>query len=169
MLILFGVYNFARKNVAFRNDYCLSCKAPRKAVQTRSFDAFHIYYLPLSPLGFWKHWYCSACDNDPHARTTTNRAMKWIGFAILLLLTAVFWVVMPAENDDRVMVWVFRIGAPVGAVLTLVYLERTPKEPPLQELLAGVPPADETACPFCNTPLLLVANPYCPKCGVQRL
>jgi hypothetical protein len=95
--------------------------------------------------------------------------MKWIGFAILLLLTAVFWVVMPAERDDRVMVWVFRIGFPLGAVLTLVHLERTPKEPHLKDLLAGVPPADETVCPFCSTPILIVANPYRPKCGVKRL
>ena len=97
-----------------------------------------------------------------------RRGFKWAGVFILLLFAALFWA-EPVTPDFVAGTWTFRIGAPAGAVLTLVYLLRTAKEPSLKARLAMIPPAADTVCPFCGTPLLVLASRCsCPGCGVVR-
>src|SRR5262249_35658489 len=91
MLVVYGIYKVARRIVAFRNDYCLSCAAPRLAYRHRTFDILHVFWLPVLPLGMWKRWHCSACGNDPHRQFRTSRGMKWLGIALLAFFALVFW------------------------------------------------------------------------------
>src|ERR1035438_6787107 len=77
MLIVRGAFHFRPKRVAFRDDYCLSCRAPRRAVAVRTFDVGHIFWIPILPVGFWRHWVCSVCGGDPHARSKARRYFKW--------------------------------------------------------------------------------------------
>jgi hypothetical protein len=166
--IVYGVYHWKAKRVAFRNDFCLSCGEARRAVQVRTFDVGHIYWIPILPGGFWKHWKCTVCGHDPHVNVKTRDGFKWAGLFVLMVLAAGFWV-MPMTPDVVIMTWVFRIGAPVGAVLTLVHLLRTPKEPSLKAKLATITPATDTVCPFCGAQLTKVGmRCYCPVCGVER-
>jgi len=166
--IVWGVYHFRPKRLAFRNDYCLSCAAGRRAAQIRTFDAVHIFWIPLLPLGFWKRWVCTACGREPHVNPKTRRGFKWAGVFILLLFSAVSWA-MPVTPDFVVGSWIFRIAAPVGAILTLVHLLRTKKEPSLMARLATIEPADDTVCPFCGAQLLMLGSQCsCPVCGVVR-
>lgn len=168
MLIVFGVYRWLPKRIAFRSDYCLSCSAPRRALQVRTFNVGHIYYIPLLPLGFWKRWLCTICGHDPHVTTKTRRGFKWVGLFILLLFSVLSWV-MPATPDFLAGTWVFRIAAPVGAILTLIHLLRTKKEPSLESSLATIQPASDTICPFCGAQLLMLSSQVsCPACGVVR-
>jgi hypothetical protein len=87
---------------------------------------------------------------------------------ILVFLAVVFWIV-PIEPDTMAVFWVFRIAAPVGAVLVLRHLLRTPKEPTLKARLATIPPAPDTVCPFCGGQLLVLGSQCsCPVCGAVR-
>jgi hypothetical protein len=166
--IVCGIYHWGPKRIAFRNDFCLSCGIPRRAVQLRTFDAVHIYWIPILPLGFWKHWKCTVCGRDPHVSKKTRRGFKWVGLAILILFSAVSWA-MPVTPDFVAGTWIFRIAAPVAAVLTLVHLLRTRKEPSLKEKLAGIVPATDTVCPFCGMQLLMLGSQSsCPACGILR-
>lgn len=168
MLIVYGVYRWQPKRVAFRNDYCLSCGQPRRAVQVRTFNAGHIFWIPILPVGFWKRWVCTACGRDPHVSTKTRRGFKWAGVFVLLIFSAVFWAV-PVEPDSVALLWALRVAAPIGAVLTLMHLFRTEKEPSLQSKLATVQPAADTLCPFCGAPLLMISSQCsCPACGAVR-
>lgn len=92
--------------------------------------------------------------------------MKWVGLAILLFVGTFSWF-GPAEG--RILIWVLRPGGLLGAALTFFDLQNSPADPRLAELLAKVPPTEDTVCPFCGNALLLVASPYCPKGGVRRL
>src|SRR5258708_39448951 len=56
-----GVHSYNSRIVAYRNDFCLSCEAPRRAHQVRSFKAYRVFYIPVLPLGFWREWQCSEC------------------------------------------------------------------------------------------------------------
>jgi len=38
LFIVYGVYHWKTKRVAFRDDYCLVCGEARRAVQVRTFD-----------------------------------------------------------------------------------------------------------------------------------
>lgn len=168
MLIVHGVYHFRPRRTAFRNDYCLSCAQPRRSAQIRTFDAYHLFYIPLVPLGFHKRWICTVCNRLPHVHPGTRRGFKWAGSVVLLIFAAAFWG-MPLEPDMLIFGWVVRIAAPIGAVLTLWHLLRTPKDPSLQEKLAAVPPASDTVCPFCGAALLVLSSQCsCPACGVVR-
>jgi hypothetical protein len=168
MLIIYGVYRWKPKRVAFRNDYCLRCDAPRRSMQIRTFRVGHIFWIPLTPAGFWKDWFCTVCGRDPHTTGKTRRGFKWVGLFILLLFSGVFWA-MPYDPEIGPMMWVIRVAAPAAAILTLVHLLRTKKEPSLVSRLAMIAPASDTVCPFCATPLLILASQTsCPACGVVR-
>jgi len=71
LFIVYGVYRWKAKRVAFRNDYCLVCGEARRAVQVRTFDVGHIFWIPILPAGFWKRWVCTVCGQDPHVTTKT--------------------------------------------------------------------------------------------------
>jgi len=167
MLIISGLYRFRARRLAFRNDYCFFCAGPCRAVQIRTFDVWHIFWIPLLPLGFWKRWFCTFCGHQPHSPTKTRRPFKWAGFAVLVVLSILFWGA-PTSPDFYIGSWISRIGAPIGAVLLLVHLIYTPKELTLKQSLQSIRPADDTVCPFCGTQLILGPRCSCPLCGVVR-
>ena len=168
LIHIHGMYHFLPKRVAFRNDYCLSCNLPRRSVLIRTFDMWHVFWVPVLPLGFWRRWICTSCNRQPHVNRKTRRSFKWAGFVVLLFLSAAFWVA-PVAPDFVAGAWAFRIGAAVGALLVLVHLLRTPKDPSVKERLASIGPTTDTICPFCGTQLLVLASACtCPSCGVVR-
>ena len=168
LLIIHGIYQFCPKRLAFRNDYCFSCGQPRRSAQIRTFDAWHIFWIPILPLGFRKRWRCTVCKSQPHVHPGTRRGFKWAGLVVLLVFAFAFWAVS-LTPDIRILGWVIRFAAPLGAVLTLIHLLHTPKDLSLKERLATVPPASDTVCPFCGSTLLLVSS-RCSfsNCGVVR-
>ena len=168
MFVIHGVYHFWPKRVGFRNDYCLGCAKPRRSIATRTFDVGHIFWIPLIPVGYWKHWKCTECGRDPHVHVRTRRSFKWLGLAVLLLLSGIFW--FGAEDPVQAPTWFLRIAPLVGAVFLLVQLLRTPAEPSLKQRLAEIASAADTLCPFCQTPLTVGSGARwtCAGCGVER-
>jgi hypothetical protein len=168
MLIIHGSYHFRPKRVGFRNDYCLGCNKPRRSVAVRTLDVGHVFWIPILPVGLWKHWKCSECGRDPHAYGKTRRSFKWAGCACLIAISAIFWMA-PVESDFAFS-WGFRVIPLVLAALLLWHLLRTPAEPTLKERLAMIPPASDAVCPFCATPLLAESSGRwsCPGCGAVR-
>jgi len=168
MFIRAGVYRFRPKRIAFRNDYCLSCRQAHRSVQIRSFDVVNIFWIPLLPLGFWKRWICTVCGRRPDVNVKTRRSFKWAGLFILLLFAVVSWAA-PIPPDFTAGSWAMRIVSPLGAILLLVHLLRSSKDPSRKERLAAIPPATDTVCPFCGSNLLSLASQCsCPVCGVVR-
>ena len=169
MLLVHGAYHFWPKRVAFRDDYCLTCRARRRSIAIRTFDVGHIFWIPILPVGFWKHWKCTFCGRDPHVSPWTRRSFKWIGLAILIMVSIAFWVV-PVDADSLALDWIFRLAGPAGALMLLLHLLRSPKVPSWRERLAAIPPAADIVCPFCATPLVASASGRwtCPACATAR-
>ena len=168
MYIVHGAYHFWPKRVAFRNDYCLGCDKPRLSFAVRTFDVGHVFWIPILPVGFWKHWKCSECGRDPHVHVKTRRSFKWIGFGCLVLLSGMFWLTPTGSNDG--LTWFFRIAAPAGGTFLLRHLLRTPAEPSLKDHLSKIQPAADVVCPFCGTPLGVSSEGRwtCPACRCVR-
>lgn len=166
MLLIHGSYHFWPKRVGFRNDYCLSCRAERRSVAMRTFDVGHVYWIPILPVGFWKHWQCGTCGKEPHTSPSTRTSFKWAGLVLLILFSGMSWFASarPADGFD----WAFRIGGPIAAGLLLWHLLRSPKGVSLRKALKSVVPANDMTCPFCQTPLLAGPRWTCPGCGVAR-
>ena len=170
MLLIRGSYHFWPKRVAFRNDYCLRCQSPRRSIAIRTFDVGHIFWIPILPVGFWKRWQCEVCGQAPHAYPKVRRIFKWMGFVFSIALSLLVWTA-PGSGDFGMLAWIFRVAAPAGGILLLFDLLRSPKEPSLRQKLTMIPPASDTICPFCATPLLAIAGARwsCPQCGAVRV
>ena len=168
MLLVYGIYNFRPKRVAFRNDFCLFCGRPRRSEQIRSFDVCHVFWIPFLPLGFRRRWRCTACHGSPHVPRGVRPGFKWTGVVVFVILAAIFWGIR-ITPDIRIYAWLMRVAMPIGAMLVLFDLLRPPKGLSLKQKLATVPPASDTVCPFCGSALLLLSSQCsCPVCGVVR-
>jgi hypothetical protein len=167
MRIVRGAYYFRRKPVAFRNDYCLSCNAPRRSIAIRSFDIGHFYWIPILPVGFWRHWVCSVCGRKPHSRR--RRLLKWTTLYSLITISVAFWTV-PVDSGSSAISWVIRIVAPVGSILLFIRLVRSRAPFSLRKKLRSIAPAADTICPFCSIPLVVGTGERwsCPSCNVVR-
>ena len=171
VLVIHGTYHWRRRLLAFRNDYCLSCRTPRLAFLYRTFDVFHVFFVPLIPLGFWQRWHCAECGRNPHRRVTTARPLKWVGIGLLVLGAIVFWTTTPGRgrDDDAVMVWTFRIGLPVAAAFAVRHTLKAKPPERLAEQLRGITPNRDSTCPRCGTTLTVAAPWYrCGGCGLER-
>jgi hypothetical protein len=167
MFIIHGAYHFRPKPVAFRDDYCLSCQAPRRAIAIQTFDVGHIFWIPVLPVGRWKHWKCIACRKDPHVNPKTRRSLLWAGLLCLIAVSVILWG--SPDFEPGATVWILRISGPAAAIWLLSHLLRTPKGPTLRERLAAIPPAADAICPFCATPLICGSARWsCPACKAVR-
>jgi hypothetical protein len=170
MLVVHGTYLWARKVVAYRNDYCLACDSQRLAFQHRTFDVLHVFFIPVLPLGLWKRWHCSVCGRDPHASTRTRKSLKWAGVATLLLMSLSGWAVSPTEKpEDATFIWGMRIIGPIAFVWALRATLKDPPEVKLAERLRTVAPILDANCPVCQV-MLSPTEPawQCPQCGMRR-
>lgn len=170
MLIIHGAYHFWPRRVAFRNDYCLYCRERRGSIAFRTFDVGHVFWIPILPVGLWKHWRCTTCGRDPHVNPGTRRSFKWAGLVVLLCVAVIFWAAPITQEDAELVAftWAVRIAAPAGAMLLIRHVLGTSKEPSLRQLLKTVPCAADTVCPFCKTPLVSGPHWSCPACGAVR-
>jgi len=169
MVFLYGIHRFARRIVAFRNDYCMACRAPRVAFLHRSFNALHVFFIPLIPLGFWRSWRCGTCGLiDPHVGET-RPGFKWAGIGLLLLFTSVAWITPPEAVDDPNIFLGFRIVVTLVFVFAVVKTLRSKPRQDLAERLRTVMPSTEPNCPICRISLT-PGQPfwYCGVCGMER-
>ena len=113
MHILHGTYHLFPRRLAFRNDFCLGCAAARRSVQISTLHVFHVYGIPLLPLGRRKRWSCTECGRRPDERLKTRRSYKIAGLVILLFLSILFWMI-PVNSEDATSSWIYRIGAPIA-------------------------------------------------------
>jgi hypothetical protein len=168
VLVIHGVYHWRPRRIAFRNDYCRHCAAPRLAVQVRTFDVLHLFWLPLLPLGLWRRWRCSICGLDPHARTRTRRGFKVAGAVILALISVAAWVAPSETEPDQAVLWGMRLVTPLLLGLAIRSILGHRPEPALEGLLAGVVPFEGHACPLCGGELLSLPRLHCVRCGAER-
>jgi hypothetical protein len=161
-----GTYRFQPKVVAFRNDFCLTCNTARRAVEIRTFNVLSFRGIPLIPVGYWKRWLCTECTVPPGYNRRSRRKFAVTLAALAAAFAVIFWS-LPIE-PDQVETWLFirRISPVVmiGAIIWAVLAEGTPST---AERLTNILPAQETMCPFCQSPLLTY-NWHCSSCGIQR-
>jgi hypothetical protein len=167
MRIVCGAYHLRPKPVAFRDDYCFSCRAPRRSIAVRSFDVGHIFWVPFLPVGVWRHWICSVCGRKPHSRS--RRLFRWTGLYSLIGVAVLFWAV-PVGEEFAVGSWICRMAAPAGAIFLFMRLMRGAKPFSLRNKLASIPPTADIVCPFCSVPLVAGTGDRwsCPACNAVR-
>ncbi len=166
MLILYGKYRFRRRIIGCRKDYCNSCNKEVLSEEWRAFYFFHIFFVPLIPLGYHKYWACSICEKDPRVRYETGRGMKIAGVIVfgLMFIGSLF---MPYTGEEGNGGWTFRILSLVIAVWIANSLYKDKNGDPLNtERRKQVIPITED-CPYCSIKLFCDPDVFCPKCKVK--
>lgn len=175
MLIIHGTYRLWPRRVAFRNDYCMTCEQASLAEQIRTFNFFHLYFIPVIPVGVWNRWRCCRCGLCPRQIRLTKRLLEFLLLGVFIFCAVFFWtlyaLIGPILAEDPALYWLFGIISPPGAVAVAAHVVICkPAGPSYKELLQSLPLADHANCPFCGTPM---ADEYfecrCPNCGVRRL
>ena len=173
MLVIHGIYRWRPKPIAFRNDYCIRCAAERVAIQIRTIDVWHMFFVPLLPLGAYKRWQCVKCGYPPSLPRATGvrRPIKIFVLLATLAIAATVWLT-PSETTSRgdlLGQWIARFIFLIPPVLVVRWLKRESVDIERRERLKSIPPSDATICPLCQVPLLLMEPARCHKCGVVRL
>jgi len=167
-LPLEGVGSYKPRIVKYRNDFCVSCDAPRRAHQVRSFKAYQLYYVPILPLGFWREWRCSECGRDPHVYSSAMRRSRWV-IVLLVGFFAITGVVASFEKQDSVAIaWLMRLGLPAAFFTLLWFTLRKKPDRALREKLKEVSPDRDDICALCRGTLVLDHVWRCSRCGAER-
>ena len=171
MLLIHGTYHWRARRIAFRNDFCRTCAQERLALLVRTFDVFHVFWVPVLPLGFWSRWFCTQCGSPPHVSTKTRRGFKVAGAVVCAFAALSTWAVPIAEvGEDAWIVWLMRIAMPLLTVVAVRWAFKHPVEPRFLEMLAAVKPFQGWSCPLCSGPLLPDghADGRCTQCGAEH-
>jgi len=168
MLIIHGVYHWSPKRIAFRRDYCRRCEAGTLAVLVRTIDVFHVFWLPLLPLGVWSRWLCVRCGENPHAAARTRLGFKVALVGLLLLFNLAAWLT-PTGTSSDLEVLLTRAVTLLLLILVIWWAARHRPEPAFAARLATVPPYDGWECPLCGGQLLQVPpRIQCPSCKAEH-
>jgi hypothetical protein len=167
-LPLEGLHSYKPRIVAYRNDFCVSCNALRRAHQVRSFKAYQLYYIPIVPLGFWREWQCSECGRDPHVYSRGLRRMRWVilGFAGMFAITGV--IASFEQQDSAWTMWLMRLGLPASFFTVLWFVLRNKPDRGLQEKLKQVSTDRDEVCALCGGALILDNGWRCAQCRAER-
>lgn len=163
-----GIGSYKPRIVKYRNDFCVSCNAPRRAHQIRSFKAYQLYYIPIVPLGFWREWRCSECGRDPHVYSRSMRRSRWA----IVLIAGFFALAGVIESFDKqdsaATAWLMRLGLPAAFFVLLWFALRKKPDRALREKLKAVGPDRDDACALCGGALVLDHGWRCSLCGAER-
>lgn len=170
MFITAGRYQYCRRTVAYRSDYCLACDDNTVSEQQRTFDVFHVYFFPVLPLGFRRHWYCVRCRQNPHARVKTSQGIKILGLCLFSLFAIISWIIPNDKPEDEEAMWGLRIGSTclVALFVGLIWFHKPGSEQTLTERHDAIPRFAPSQCLACGEPLA-DNSPTCAECQVEYL
>ena len=174
MFLITGTYNFLPRVVAFRSDYCRGCQSETISFARRSVDAFHLFWIPIFPLGIWTRWYCHQCGEKPHEGNAIRKSVRVFVAVFFLLLSALFWFLallpilglVPQSSDDKG----FLISALVLSVLLIlsfIWVGRS-RSDELKSHIREVQTFADHSCPLCSGSLDLSSTLTCRECGAEN-
>ncbi|MBL4770870.1 MAG: hypothetical protein JKY61_06945 [Planctomycetes bacterium] len=170
MIFFQGFYHFLPKTTAFRRDYCRSCQEVRTLTQIRTADFYHLYWIPVLPLGLWKRWKCAGCGNKPYRHTKTSRAAKAFLALVLAVITFEFWFEPDlADEFSSQELLICRIGISALLAFALVWLKRHSPELTREQGHALVPHLAIPNCLLCGGPMQRGTPDHCQICNRKHL
>ena len=169
MVILFGAYGTGRKMCAYRRAWCNHCAKEAIAEQYSAFYFFHVFFIPLIPLGTRWKWECRECRNDPLERT--HESVWLLKFARvffgLIFLWSLVGIAMESMKDKEARkLWFVPFIFLALSYFVHLRLRSGTAEPPKRQV---VEPLNNANCLYCNGPIQETPRPVCQKCGLFRM
>ena len=170
MLLHYGIYHFAARRTAFRNDFCVRCDAERLAIQTSTLDVLHVYWVPVVPFGRIGRWHCLQCEHPVDRVRTSRRSIK-VAFAIVLAIVAVLFWLEPVDANDTsrvTLMWTIRVVVTLALMATLRWIAVGSDDVVRRERLETTGPCRLVTCPLCEVNLIPGSPWRCPQCDMVR-
>ena len=171
-MIVDGRYKFSRRKVACRNVWCSICSAQRLAIGTRYLAVYHLFFVPLMPLGRAVEWRCSACFIEVD---TFRPVRTWIsGFGMLvglffILCGAIGFLPAPAGIRRGVDLEFSLEMLGVGVAMVVLFAWLRGRRRRYEGAVRQVAPLSGDLCPLCGGALAPAARSYCAACEVDIL
>jgi len=166
MHLIYGQYHFARRKVGAQNDFCNACERECLSELWRSFDCFHIYWIPLLPLGRHERWLCALCKRDPKGCYKTRKGFKIAGLIALAFILVVMFA-SPIDPKEKDTFWGIRIGAALGFLGLLYSVLKRPPAISDEERRRGVVPLSAETCVYCGGQLTSEPCLHCRACQIR--
>lgn len=165
MFFIFGTKSFFIKTKSYKSVWCIHCEKPVVATKIRRFAMWHLFYIPLLPLGFRTEWRCAACNKDPHASMSIYDG---IGMLLLaLMFGSVFFSEKHSANLNLSQGWLW--GLRIFFVLCALYsISVIVKRLQPAKSKHPVDPLNNTECLVCSNEIDATPNAICSGCGVMR-
>jgi len=157
MTILGFSTRYKEKIHAYKKMRCNQCKQDRIFYELRGLQWFHLFFIPLIPVGSGKIWECSHCRRHQKDYIISN---FWLYIMIILGVLSLFGASGHSNPSDNASI-AFFVLAGFFSVLVLVQRSRdTEKYLPLD---------NTKECLLCNSELKYIEkNRYkCKRCAVE--
>ncbi len=171
-MIVDGRYQFFRRRVACRNVWCSVCSAQRLAIGTRYLAVYHLFFVPLMPLGRRVEWRCHACFLQVDAFRPVRTWISVLGMLsglFFILFGAVGFLPAPAnirrENDLGFSFEMVGLGVVLVGFFAWLRRRRRRHEAAVRQVV----PLTGERCPLCAGALPPADRPYCSACEVDVL
>ncbi len=169
MFIVAGTYNWSARLVAFRRDMCAHCRRETLSLGTRTLDFFHVFWIPILPLGRWTRWRCADCGNDPTQTTAVRRPFRLLLWFLVALMALAFVSVAEVDSEYAIPVWMGRALAAVVVALVGWWAVRSTGSKDYEQRRANVQPYNESACPLCGSQLVRTSTETtCSGCAAEH-
>jgi hypothetical protein len=167
MLIVHGVYHFRPRRAAVRSDFCITCNQPRYAIQVKTIDVLHLFWIPVLPLGVYGRWRCLTCGKPPDLVATARRSIRILAAVAAAIVAIPFWLA-PADDENAVLVWSARVGLVAATAGAIWWASRPADDVERRKRMKELPPIHIPECPLCAV-VMQPGDPWrCPKCGIAH-
>ena len=170
MHVHYGIYHFAAKRTAFRNDFCVRCDAERLAIHTTTLDVLHVYWVPLVPIGRIGRWHCLNCGHPVDRVRTSRRSIKVLLAIVLAIVALMLWLEAAEAGDtSRVMsLWTIRLVVTLALLATIRWIAIGSDDVVRRAHLETIGPCRLVTCPACSVNLRPGSSWRCPQCDMVR-
>jgi hypothetical protein len=163
-MFVHGLYHLRERRAACRNDHCMTCGAARFFLGMRSIRFYHVFFIPLLPVGWRMRYLCTICGADRKARRPSHPLVLWFGvFAGGVI--AFVGLMMLLSGEEVFASWmIFGIGAVFFAVIG--FMVRRSEHREFMAAVKSVEPLPCDSCPLCHQVLAPSIKPQCHGCRI---
>ena len=165
MILFYGIKKLRKKKVGYGKDHCNACEQEALVEKWRWFNWFHIFWIPLIPLGYGHNWMCTLCDQDANARYKTDIYRKV--FISVVLFAIALLMFQPGVIDSLEYGLIVKILSILFFLASVVWVIKHKKLPSKDTYRQNITPVDVSICAYCNNPLSMSPTLSCISCKAQ--
>jgi len=162
---IYGIKRLGRKKVGYGKDHCNACEREAVVEKWRWFTWFHLFFIPVIPLGFHHEWICTLCERDSNARYKSGIYIKIFLSLFIFGVTALLF--QPGATDGIEYGWIMKLLSALMFLASVFWLIKHKKQTSKKAFRKSITPIGTSTCLSCNEPLTLNLKLLCVPCKLE--